>query len=186
MTPVPSRYLPLIIFFALFVLGYAVGQTGIPVEDGGEFLTVARLGGVNHPPGLPLVSLCSRVSWVLFGEQGLRVLFALFAAGTLFIVQRSKNISSLVFSAGLLLLAPLAGRLLIWDAYSPLILVFALALVRRPTPDLEGGYLTGLALAIHPQGILLPVLFRWKDVSLPRFAAGIILGISLYLALPVG
>lgn len=169
----------------LFIIGYATGQTGIPVEDGGEFLTVARLGGVNHPPGLPLVSLSARLSWALFGREGLRVLFALFAAAILVLADRKHSVPSGLFCAGILLLPAVAGRLLMWDAYSPLLLVFAAALVIKPRMSLEGGYLTGLAMAVHPQGVLLPVLCRWRNVSPLKFLGGLVLGASLYLALPV-
>ena len=176
---------PALILLLLFIIGYATGQTGIPVEDGGEFLTVARLGGVNHPPGLPLVSLSARLSWALFGRDGLRILFALLAAATLVLADRKHSIPSGLFSAGIILLPAVAGRLLMWDAYSPLLLVFAAALVRKPRMSLEGGYLTGIATAVHPQGILLPVLCRWRNFSPLKFLGGLVLGASLYLALPV-
>ncbi|MBD3278845.1 MAG: hypothetical protein GF388_11145 [Candidatus Aegiribacteria sp.] len=173
-------------FSILLILTYAAGQTGIPVEDGGEFLTVARLGGVNHPPGLPLLSLFSRSFWTVFGRLSLRFLFAAIAASALFLVNlKTKSISVFVFSAGVLLLPAITGRLLMWDAYSPLFLLFAAALVRNPSFGLEGGYLTGLALAVHPQGVLLPILFRKKSIEPLKFAAGLTLGLSLYLALPL-
>lgn len=170
----------------MMLLGCLAGQTGIPVEDGGEFLTVARLGGVNHPPGLPLLSISARLSWVLFGRQGLRILFALLAASTLILLDGRRTLQGLLMAAGALLLPAVSGRLLMWDAYSPLILVFSVALLRRPGLDLEGGYLTGLALAIHPQGILLPILCRWRRPSPLRFTAGMLLGLSLFLSLPLG
>lgn len=173
------------IFFLLFCIAFITGQTGIPVEDGGEFLTVARLGGTNHPPGLPLLSLSSRVSWILFGREGLRVLFALFAALALKLINKKITVSIVLFIAGILLLPSLSERLLAWDAYGPLFLIFAITLYRKPSPGLEAGYLMGLALAIHPQGIFLPVLFSWKKDSIPRFIGGLILGCSLYLALPI-
>lgn len=166
-------------------MAFIAGQTGIPVEDGGEFLTVARLGGTNHPPGLPLLSLLSRVFWIIFGREGLRVLFALFAALALKLISRKITVSLILFTTGLLLLPSLSERLLAWDAYGPLFLIFAITLYRKPSMGLEAGYLMGLALAIHPQGIFLPVLFCWKKDSVPRFIAGLILGSSLYLALPI-
>ena len=172
-------------FLLLFCIAFITGQTGIPVEDGGEFLTVARLGGTNHSPGLPLLSLSSRVSWILFSREGLRVIFALFAALALKIINRNISVPQILFTAGILLLPSLSERLLAWDAYGPLFLIFAITLYRKPSPGLEAGYLMGLALAIHPQGIFLPIFFSWKRGSIPRFTGGLILGFSLYLALPI-
>jgi hypothetical protein len=169
----------------LLSVAFLTGQQGIPVEDGGEFLTVARLGGINHPPGLPLLSLSSRFSWILFGEYGLRILFALTAASSLILIMRKISIFSMVFAAGILMLPSVAGRLLMWDAYGPLFLLYAITAHRKPAFNLEGGYLLGLALAIHPQGIFLPVLFDFKRPSLLKFISGLLLGASLYLALPV-
>ena len=173
------------IFLLLFCIAFIAGQTGIPVEDGGEFLTVARLGGTNHPPGLPLLSLLSRVSWILFGREGLRVLFALFAALALKLINKKISIPIILFTAGILLLPSMTERLLAWDAYGPLFLIFAITLYRKPSLGLEAGYLMGLALAIHPQGIFLPILFSWKKDSIPQFIGGLVLGCSLYLALPI-
>lgn len=177
--------LPLIFLLVLFSITFITGQSGIPVEDGGEFLTVARLGGINHPPGLPILSLSSRLSWIVFGSEGLRLLFAFAAASALLLIMKKPSISLVFFSIGVLLLPAVAGRLLMWDAYGPLFLIYALALYRKPSFDLEGGYLMGLAMTIHPQGILLPVLFRWKNVSILKFVSGLLLGLSVYLALPI-
>ena len=172
-------------FLLLFLIAFLAGQRGIPVEDGGEFLTVARLGGINHPPGLPLLSLLSRLSWILFGSQGLRVLFACAAASALILITRKYSVSSLVFLTGILLLPSIAGRLLIWDAYGFLFLIYAVAYFRRPPFNLEAGFLLGIALAIHPQGIFLVVLFGLKRTSILQFFCGLLLGLSLYLALPL-
>ena len=176
---------PVFFLVLMFIIGYTTGQTGIPVEDGGEFLTVARLGGVNHPPGLPLVSLSARVFWAIFGKEGLRALFALFAATTLVLADRKHLVQSGLFTTGILLLPAVAGRLLMWDAYSPLLLIFVVTLVSKPRMSLEGGYLTGLAMAVHPQGIFLPVLCSWRYFSPVKFLGGLVLGLSLYLALPI-
>ncbi len=172
-------------FLILFFIAFLTGQRGIPVEDGGEFLTVARLGGINHPPGLPLLSLSSRLSWILFGKEGLRVLFAFSAASALILITKKYSVSSLIFITGTLLLPSVAGRLLIWDAYGFLFLIYAVAYFRKQPFNLEAGYLTGLALAVHPQGIFLLVLFGWKDSSMLKFFCGLLLGLSVYLALPV-
>jgi hypothetical protein len=180
-----TRLLPAAALLLLFSIAFITGQRGIPLEDGGEFLTVARLGGINHPPGLPLLSLSSRLSWIIFGEEGLRVLFAFTAAAALLLIMRKPSLSFLLFISGVLLLPAVAGRLLIWDAYGPLFFIFALTIYRKPPLNIEGGYLMGLAMAIHPQGIFLPVLFRWKDVSILKFVCGLLLGLSVYLALPI-
>ncbi len=172
-------------FLIVFLIAFQAGQRGIPVEDGGEFLTVARLGGINHPPGLPLLSLSSRLSWILFGEEGLRVLFACAAASALILITKKYTVSSLFFLTGVLLLPSIAGRLLIWDAYGFLFLIYAVAYFRKPPLNLEAGFLLGLALAIHPQGIFLIVLFRRNRSSILQFFCGLLLGLSLYLALPL-
>ena len=180
-----KKLIPFAAFLIIFTVAWAAGQTGVPVEDGGEFLTVARLGGVNHPPGLPLLGQLCRISWIFFGPHGLRILFALFAATALTLLGGLRSIGSFILSLALLLLPAFHGRLLMWDAYSPLFLIFALALLRKPGLCLEGGYLTGLALAVHPQGILLPILMRWKRPRPLQFLSGLVLGLSLYLALPI-
>ena len=172
-------------FLLLFLIAFLAGQRGIPVEDGGEFLTVARLGGINHPPGLPLLSLSSRLSWILFGSEGLRVLFACAAASALILITKKYSVFSLFFLAGVLLLPSIAGRLLIWDAYGFLFLIYAVAYFRKPPLNLEAGFLLGIALAIHPQGIFLVVLFGLKRTSILQFFCGLLLGLSLYLALPL-
>ncbi|MCK4807872.1 MAG: hypothetical protein KAT09_09505, partial [Candidatus Aegiribacteria sp.] len=83
------------------------------------------------------------------------------------------------------LLPSVAGRLLIWDAYGFLFLIYAVAYFRKPPFNLEAGFLLGLALAIHPQGIFLVVLFGFKRSSILQFFCGLLLGLSVYLALPV-
>ncbi len=172
-------------FFLIASVAFAAGQTGIPVEDGGEFLTVARLGGIDHPPGMPLVSLAARVSWILFGPSGLRVLFALVTSLLLVLLISKPSLPMILFAPGVILLPGVMERLLIWDAYCPLLLIYAFALYRRPKASLEGGYLTGLALAVHPMGIFLPVLLEWREFSPLKFLSGAVMGLSLYLALPI-
>ncbi|MCK5116379.1 MAG: DUF2723 domain-containing protein [Candidatus Aegiribacteria sp.] len=169
----------------VFIIAILTGQRGIPIEDGGEFLTVARLGGINHPPGLPLLSLLSRLSWILFGSEGLKVLFALAAASALIMIANKYTLSALLFLSGVLLLPSVAGRLLIWDAYGILFLICTVAYFRKPPFNLEAGFLLGLALAIHPQGIFLIVLFGFKRSSILQFFSGLLLGLSLYIALPL-
>lgn len=172
-------------FLILFLLAFLAGQRGIPVEDGGEFLTVARLGGISHPPGLPLLSLLSRLSWILFSASGLRIFFAIMAAASLLLCSERMTLPAMIFLLGVLLMSSTGERLLLWDAYGPLFLIYAVTWFRKPCVNLEAGYLMGLALALHPLGILLPVVFSWKDFSPLRFFAGLTLGCSLYLALPL-
>ena len=93
-------------FLMVFIIAILTGQRGIPIEDGGEFLTVARLGGINHPPGLPLLSLLSRLSWILFGSEGLKVLFALAAASALIMIANKYTLSALLFLSGVARHAP--------------------------------------------------------------------------------
>jgi len=175
------------LFLAVTVsVGYLAGQRGIPVEDGGEFLTVARLGGVDHPPGLPLVSFLARVSWVFLGRSCLRALFAVLSGLLLLLLAERRGLPRVLFAAGVLLLPGVSGRLLMWDAYCPLLVLYAAALLRRPAPDLEGGFLLGLALAVHPMGAFIPLLYRRKGIRPFAFAAGTVMGLGLYLALPLG
>jgi|GEM_PF-484413 len=174
-----------VLWMVLFILSFIIGQKGIPVEDGGEFLTVARLGGIAHPPGMPLLAQLARCSWIAFGSSGLRILFAIMAALSLTFLGAKKTLATALLAAGLLLLPAVRERLLMWDAYSLMFLIFAVTLQRRPGADLEGGYLAGLAIASHPQGILLLLLLDWKRLDIPRIAGGLLLGLSIFLALPL-
>ncbi|MEN8208874.1 MAG: hypothetical protein ABFR50_06455, partial [Candidatus Fermentibacteria bacterium] len=61
----------------------------------------------------------------------------------------------------------------------------AVAYFRKPSFSLEAGFLLGLALAIHPQGIFLALLFDFRRSSIIQFICGLLLGLSLYLALPL-
>ncbi len=175
----------LLSFVLLLILAWFLGQEGVPVEDGPELLTVARLGGTNHSPGMPLLSLLCRVSWILLGEGGLRVLFALMAAASLWLLSDGRGLPGLLLAVGILLLPVTRERLLLWDAYGPLFLLFALAWRLRGGSSLLMGYLTGLALTVHPLGILLPAVYASRESKPLRLAAGVALGLSLYLALPL-
>ena len=182
---IPSWVWIILLWVVLFTLSFIIGQKGIPVEDGGEVLTVARLGGIGHPPGMPLLSLLARSFWVLFEGSGLKVLFAAMAAFSLLLLMDRITPATALMAAGLLLLPPVRERLLMWDAYALMFLLFAVAIRRRPGAGMEGGFLTGLALASHPQGMLLLLLLDWRRRDLPRMAGGLALGLSLYLALPL-
>ena len=172
-------------FLLLLLLAWLLGQEGVPVEDGPELLTVARLGGTNHPPGMPLLSLLCRTSWILMGDSGLRVLFALMAAASLWLLSDRRGLAGLMLSAGILLLPAARERLLQWDAYGPLFLLFAAGYRFRRADALLAGFLTGLALAVHPMGILMALLWVRRRTPLLRAFCGIALGLSVYLALPL-
>jgi len=172
-------------FLLLLLLAWLLGQEGVPVEDGPELLTVARLGGTNHPPGMPLLSLLCRASWVLLGQGGLRVLFALMAAASLWLLSDGRGLPGLILAAGVLLLPEARERLLQWDAYGPLFLLFAAGYRFRRADALLAGLLTGLAMAVHPMGILLALLWVSRRTPPLKALCGILLGLSIYLALPL-
>jgi hypothetical protein len=176
------RFLPLC---ALCALAFLAGQTGIPAEDGGEIVTVARLGGIDHPPGMPLLALLARTFWIPFGEAGPRVLFSLTAGCTMWLLSRRYGLQGLVMACGILLMPPSTERMLAWDAYSPLLLVYAAALSSRRTSSLQAGYLTGLAMGLHPAGVFLPAVIRVREWRPLEAVAGLTLSLGLYLALPL-
>lgn len=170
----------------LILIGLLAGQSGIPVEDGGEIITVARLGGVCHPPGMPLLALLARCSWVLFASSGPRILFALLAGTALWLLSRKHGLPGLILAAGMLLLPAFMERLLLWDAYSLLFLLFAIGMSAGRLSSVATGFLTGIAVTIHPLGLLLPLVMTTGKLSIVRTAGGFLLGASLYLALPIG
>ncbi len=168
----------------LFSAGMLLGQTGIPVEDGGEVITVARLGGTMHPPGMPLLALLLRVSWFL-GEQGPIVLAALCASLSLTLLFRRSGITGLAMALAVMAMPSFRERVLAWDAYGILFLLFTVALASEGLSGLPSGYLTGLSLAVHPAGVLMPAALSWRCRSILATLCGLVLGGSLYLALPV-
>jgi len=170
----------------LILVALLAGQSGIPVEDGGEIVTIARLGGVCHPPGMPLLALLARCSWVLFASGGPRILFALLAGTALWLLSRKHGLPGLILAAGMLLLPAFMERLLLWDAYSLLFLLFAIGMSAGRLPGIAAGFLTGIAVTIHPLGFLLPLVMTIGKLSILRTAGGFVLGASLYLALPIG
>jgi len=170
----------------LILIALLAGQSGIPVEDGGEIITVARLGGVCHPPGMPLLALLARCSWVLFTSSGPRILFALLAGTALWLLSRKHGLPGLILAAGMLLLPAFMERLLLWDAYSPLFLLFVIGVSARRLSSIAAGFLTGIAVTIHPLGLLLLLVMTTGKLSIVRTVGGFLLGASLYLALPIG
>lgn len=182
MRPALRRVLPVLLLAAALL----AGQWGVPVEDGGEVATVARLGGTMHPPGMPLLALSAQ-STRLLGEDGLRLLFALCAAASLWLVLGRTGLPGAAMAFAALLLPGFRERALAWDAYGPLMLVFSAVLSSSaPLRPAAAGYLTGLAAAIHPAGLLLPAACRLDGrPRLPELAGAALLGASLYLALPL-
>lgn len=186
-----SRWLWLPVFLAAAL---ALGQEGIPVEDGGEIETVSALGGVNHPPGMPLLSLLGRTFWLMSPEWGLRLLFALLASISVLLLTERAGVSGRLLGLLVLALPAFGERLLAWDAYGPLFLLAALSLlvVRSGTTGRSAiltGYIAGLGCALHLQGLmlLLPALLcaRGKAARLAQAVLGFGLALSLYLLLPI-
>jgi hypothetical protein len=182
MRPAFRRLLPVLLLAAALL----AGQWGVPVEDGGEVATVARLGGTMHPPGMPLLALSAQ-STRLLGEDGLRLLFALCSTATLWLVLGRTGLAGAAAAFAVLLLPGFRERALAWDAYGLLMLVFSAVLTARtPLRPLAAGYLAGIAASIHPAGILLPAACRLDSrPRLPELAGSALLGASLYLALPL-
>ena len=180
----------------LLAAAFIVGQSGIPVEDGGEIETVAALGGVNHPPGMPLLSLLSRFFWILAPGLGIRILFGATAAVAMLLLLREyAGLHSRFLALVVLMMPAFQERVLAWDAYGPLFLALAASLMLgriscRRRRWLLGGYLSGLALAFHLQGllVLLAVLVmhssrEWRSILITL--GGLFLGLSTYVLLPV-
>lgn len=186
MTRPPFRRLRhlLLSFTILFAAGVLLGQTGIPVEDGGEVITVARLGGTMHPPGMPLLALLQRVSWIL-GERGPAVLAALCASVSLLLLFRRSGAAGLAMALAVMAMPSFRERVLAWDAYGLMFLLFSAALASDGLPGMPSGYLTGLSLAVHPAGVLMPAALSWRRRSILAALCGLLLGASIYLALPV-
>ena len=173
-----------IFLLVLAIAGFLPGQSGIPVEDGGEAITVARLGGTMHPPGMPLLALLLRVSW-LAGEAGPVILMALCSAFSLWLLFRRAGAAGLAMALAVLSMPAFRARVLAWDAYGPLFLLFSIALSMRTASAPLTGYLTGLALSVHPWGVLLPAASGIRRHGIATAAVFLIAGASLYLALPV-
>jgi len=177
------RHVPLMAL--LFVEGILLGQTGIPVEDGGEILTVGFLGGTCHPPGMPLLALLSRCACALAGEDGLRVLFAAAAAVALWALFRRSGLIGWAFAMAILALPPFRERLLQWDAYGLLFLSGALLVSFRSAGPAMSGYLSGLASAAHPQGLFLALTAGTGKRQASSLLPALVLGACLYLLLPL-
>jgi hypothetical protein len=178
----PARFLLPVV---LLVEGFILGQTGIPVEDGGEILTVGTLGGTCHPSGMPLLALLARTACSMAGESGLRMLFAAFSALGLWALFRRSGLPGALTAVSVLALPAFRERLLQWDAYGLLFLAGAVILSSRKLDSIGAGYITGLAAAVHPQGLLLVTGANPRDRSVIGFAAALVLGATLYLALPL-
>jgi len=168
----------------LAIAGFLLGQSGIPVEDGGEAITIARLGGTMHPPGMPLLALLLRVSW-LADEAGPVILMSLCAAFSLWLLFRRAGAAGLAMALAVLSMPAFRERVLAWDAYGPLFLLFSIALSSRAASVPLTGYLTGLALSVHPWGILLPAASGIRRPGITAAAAFLLAGASIYLALPI-
>lgn len=187
--PRPHAFLealfPPLLLALLFAEAFLLGQTGIPVEDGGEILTVGSLGGTCHPSGMPLVALFARSACALAGEPGLKALYAAFAALSLWMLFRRSGAAGMLLAMAVLALPAYRERLLQWDAYGLLFMAGAVTVSIRGTTSSGLGYLAGLASGIHPQGLLLALGGRAGDRSPVKFASALILGLSVYLALPL-
>lgn len=186
MTRPPFRLLRhlLLSFTILFAAGVLLGQTGIPFEDGGEVITVARLGGTMHPPGMPLLALLLRVSWIL-GERGPAVLAALCASVSLLLLFRRSGAAGLAMALAVMAMPSFRERVLAWDAYGLMFLLFSAALASDRLPGVPSGYLTGISLAVHPAGVLMPAALSWRRRSILAALCGLLLSASIYLTLPV-
>lgn len=178
---------------AVFLFCVATLAPDVPVGDGGELITAARLLGVAHPPGYPLYTLAGNIALHLPLRPAvtMNLLLALFgaaAAALLFRAAWRVTGSSLagLFAAALVALAPtFHGESTAAEVYAPALFLFLLAptlLLGSGARSRTGGaYAAGLGAAHHPIGLFylpfLALLAVRKDAA-PR---GRVLGVSALL-----
>lgn len=176
---------PFVLFAAVLLAGVFLGQRGIPVEDGGEMLAVASLGGTCHPPGMPLLALLLRASWAALGRSGPSTLMALASAATVSLLFRGRGFAGAVTGLAFMLLPAVRERLLCLDAYPVASALFAAALTLGRDGGIRSGLLAGLGASVHPAGVLIAAVAPPARRRAALYAGGLLLGLSAYLALPV-
>lgn len=155
------------------------------MEDGGEMLAVASLGGTCHPPGMPLLALLLRTSWVLLGSAGPSTLMALASATIVAFLFGKRGLTGAVTGLAFMLLPAARERFLCLDAYPVAGALFAVALSGGGDGGLRSGLLAGLGASVHPAGLLIAAVAPPKRRGASLYAGGVLLGLSPYLALPV-
>lgn len=173
------------LFAAALLAGVLLGQRGVPIEDGGEMLAVASLGGTCHPPGMPLLALLLRASWAVLGSAGPSTLAALASAATITVLFGRRGLAGALTGLAFLVLPAARERLLCLDAYPVAGALFAAALSGSGDGGLRSGLLAGLGISVHPAGILMAAVAPPSSRGAAAYAGGLLLGLSPYLALPV-
>lgn len=179
---------------------------GITLEDAGELGAAAACWGVAHPPGYPLFVLLGGL-WLRLLEPlrlgpgaALTSLSAVCGAATVALLvgalaARGGRWSAGVAGLALLQAGPLVSQSIVVEVYALAAAAVALALRTALAPDprpLRLGCLVGLSIVAHPAAAgalplalaaLLPAGPRAR--RLLRLAAGLLLGLSPFLVLPL-
>jgi len=186
---------------------------GVSFEDSGELAAATVSLGVAHPPGYPLQMLLGH-AWHSFvtpltgdAARALNLFSALCAAGAagllaLFARRSGAGLGGALATGLLLALAPtFAAQAVIVEVYALAALlqvaILVTSLAPGPARPARSWLLFGLALAAHPNSVVLAplplfVLWRaWREregsaLRAPLAAAGSLLaGLSLYLYVPL-
>lgn len=166
--------------------------------DGGELITAAVTLGIPHPPGYPLYVLLGRlfselpIGTVAYRFNLLSAVSMAAAAGllaaTIFHMNQGR-VRPLIAAAAALLFAatPLVwGQAIVAEVYAlnaALVGALLLALVLRRSAT--AGLLLGLAILSHSTSLLLAPLVLLVSPRRWRLAAGVLLGLSPSLVLPL-
>ena len=196
-----------IIFWLFFAIFLATLAPAITVGDAGEFVAVANILGIAHPPGYPLFSLLGKVAIILipFGNLAYRLNVLSAALGVLAAVVMlwqsrkyfSDDLAALISSLGIF--SYIGWRVCIQTEVFSLLLLLAVTLFWLNTIDdwriayLEM-FLFGLAMTNHQliAFVYLPLLiYRLYQARLAKrlkeyIFSGLfffVLGFSLYLFL---
>jgi hypothetical protein len=165
--------------------------------DGGDLIAAAATNGVAHPSGYPTYLMLARLfQFIPVGALALRtnLMSAVFAACAALVVYEivinaTRNPMASFASAYAFGLAPLFwSQAVITEVYT-LHILFIAVLLLLSTHDSQRflfGLIFGLGMGNHVTTIfLLPLLFHKEKKILLQRLAGIALGLTVYLSLPL-
>ncbi|GAB4546357.1 MAG: hypothetical protein Fur002_21340 [Anaerolineales bacterium] len=165
--------------------------------DGGDLIAAAATGGVAHPSGYPTYLILARlfqfipVGTLAFRANLLSAAAGICAAWLVFETVSARNgLRAGILAALGLGLAPLVwSQALIAEVYTLHLFFIALLLYlseTKETPALLYGVAFGLGAGNHlTLLLLLPILFDKNPKVLFTRLAGLMLGLTVYLALPL-